>query len=79
MNKIEIYTRPGCAYCVSAKKSFTSEGLDFIEHDTATNPDKFMEMLQRSPKKTFPQIFINNNLVGGFDDLLKLKQTAKLN
>jgi len=78
MNKIEIYTRPGCVYCVSAKKLLSSEGLEFIEHDTATNPDKFMEMRKRSPQRTFPQIFIDNHLVGGFDDLLKFKQTQSL-
>jgi len=79
MNIIGIYTRPGCSYCVSAKKLPASEGLNFIEHDTATHSDKFMEMRQRSQHRTFPQTFIDDQLVGSFDDLLKLKQTTILN
>ena len=78
MNKIEIYTRPVCAYCDRAKQFFVSQGLNFIEHNTATSPDKFIEMLKRSSQRTFPQIFIDDHLVGGFDDLLKLKHAQSL-
>lgn len=79
MDKIEVYTRPGCAYCVSAKRLLSAEGLDFVEYDTSTNPGKLTEMLQRSPQRTFPQIFIDDQLIGGFDDLVKHKQAIKLN
>jgi glutaredoxin 3 len=79
MNKIEVYTRPGCAYCVSAKRLLNAEGLEFVEHDTSANSEKLTEMLHRSPQRTFPQIFIDDQLVGGFDDLVKLKQATKLN
>ncbi len=78
MKKIEVYTRPGCSYCVSAKRLLTNEGLEFIEHDTARQPDKLSELRQKSQLRTFPQIFINDQLIGGFDDLVEYKQTQNL-
>ncbi len=78
MKKIEVYTRPGCSYCVSAKRLLTKEGLGFIEHDTARQPDKLNELRQKSRLRTFPQIFIDDQLIGGFDDLVEYKQTQNL-
>lgn len=78
MKKIEVYTRPGCGYCVGAKRLLKSQGLDFIEHDTARDSAKLNEMRERSPQRIFPQIFINNQLVGGFDDLLILNNKQGL-
>ena len=78
MKNIELYTRPGCSHCVNAKRLLTSKGLDFTEHDTALDHNKLVEMLQRTPQRTFPQIFIDNQLVGGFDDLLAFNNTQNL-
>lgn len=78
MKKIDIYTRPGCAYCVSAKRLLTAQGLEFIEHDVAAKPEAFKALRRRSPQRTFPQIFIDDCLLGGFDDLLQLKQSQGL-
>lgn len=78
MKKIEVYTRPGCSYCVGAKQLLNSQGLEFVEHDTARSPAKLSELLTRSPQRTFPQIFIDNQLVGGFHDLLVWKNEQGL-
>lgn len=79
MNNIEIYTRPGCAYCFNAKQLLDERGLDYVEYDTATAPERLSEMRSRSTLRTFPQIFINEQSVGGFDDLFALDQHTKLN
>jgi len=78
IKKIEVYTRPGCSYCVSAKRLLTNEGLDFIEHDTAGQPDKLSDLMKKSRLRTFLQIFIDDQLIGGFDDLVEYKQTQSL-
>ena len=78
MNNIEIYTRPGCGYCTHAKRLLTSKGLAFAEYDVYKNPERVSEMLRRTSDKTYPQLFINDEAMGGFGDLLKLEQKRQL-
>ena len=78
MHKIEIYTRPGCGYCSHAKKLLTSKGLTFTEYDVYQQANKLTEMLSRTSGKTFPQVFINQVPIGGFEELLKWEQQNKL-
>ena len=70
MPSIEIYTRPGCGYCTAAKNLLNSKFIDFVEYNTATDSKKLNTMLAQAPTKTFPQIVINREWIGGFDDLL---------
>jgi glutaredoxin 3 len=65
MMKIEIYTRPDCGYCTDAKRLLTSKGLEFIEYDVGQNLEIFKTMQKRTTGRTFPQIFIEDKLIGG--------------
>jgi len=78
MKNIEIYTRPGCGYCAHTKKLLENEGLEFIEHDIFLKPEKLAEMQNLTSNRTFPQVFINNESIGGFEELLTLKKKNKL-
>ena len=79
VTKIEIYTGPLCIYCDSAKKLLNSIGAEFIEIKLSKNKNKKNEMLSRTGgKKTVPQIFINNKLIGGFNELKSLELSGKL-
>ncbi|AFT67518.1 glutaredoxin domain-containing protein [Cycloclasticus sp. P1] len=78
MKKIEIYTRPGCGYCTHAKRLLESKGLDYSEYDTYIHPEKFQELRRRTQARTFPQIFVDDCAIGGFEDLLKLEQQNRL-
>jgi len=78
MKNIEIYTRPGCGYCVHTKKLLTGEELNFVEHDIFVNPEKLTDMQKRTSNRTFPQIFIDDKSIGGFDELLALSKQEKL-
>lgn len=64
-----IYTRDGCGYCVRALKLLTAKGADFEERNASADPAFRAEMMQRSGRSTFPQIFIGATHVGGCDDL----------
>ena len=77
MKHIEIFTRPGCPYCTQAKQLLKQRGHTFEEHDVDLNPDKLREMLERSPQRTVPQIFIDGVAIGGFTDLVKLNTTLE--
>ncbi len=79
MAQIEIYTRPMCGFCAAAKKLLKGKDVAFVEHDCWKDPAKKEEMIQRSNGgRTFPQIFVDGNHIGGCDDLLALERTGKL-
>ena len=70
MSKIEIYTKNACIFCDRAKEVFKSKNLTFSEYNIFTNPEYLDELLKRSNGlKKMPQIFINNQHIGGFDKL----------
>ena len=78
-NIIEIYTGPLCNYCEMAKKLFDRKNLKEKEIKLSENPEKKTEMLKRSNgKQKVPQIFINNNHIGGFRELNSLEISGKL-
>lgn len=78
MKEIEIYTRPGCGYCIHAKRLLQSKGLNFSEYDVYQNPEYLDQMRMRGQGRIFPQIFINNEAIGGFDELLVLEKQNHL-
>ena len=73
--KVEIYTKSNCSYCEMAKQYFDSQNIEYSLHDVE-NVETFNELLNRNPSaRTMPQIFINDQLIGGYTDLLEwLKQ-----
>ncbi len=69
--KIEIYSRSNCSYCVMAMNYFDAKGMKYIVL-SADDPKIFSEMMERNPHaRTVPQIFIDNELVGGYTDLIE--------
>lgn len=78
MEKIEIYTRPGCGYCTHARHLLRSKGLPFVEYDAYQNPQRSHALHSRTDKRTYPQILINDRSVGGYEDLLTLEEQGRL-
>ncbi|ENM5756871.1 TPA: glutaredoxin 3 [Vibrio mimicus] len=70
MPKIEIYTKSYCPYCKAAKQTLNSMGLSYREIEVSTNQALFNEMVNRSQRKTVPQIFVGDVHIGGYDDLV---------
>jgi glutaredoxin 3 len=67
--KVEIFTGPGCDYCVAAKQLLVKHNLGFRERDISRDEVR-AEMKTRLPReKTIPQIFINGDHIGGYEDL----------
>ena len=69
MAPVTIYTRNGCPYCTMAVNLLTKKGAKFTEYNASSNPDYRAEMMQKSGRSTFPQIFIGATHVGGCDDI----------
>jgi glutaredoxin 3 len=80
MPKIEIYTKDYCPYCIKAMNLLNLKGVEFTEIDVSGDATKLDNMLNRAkPRRTVPQIFIDDVAVGGCDDLYALDAAGKLN
>jgi len=77
MRKIEIYSWSWCPYCRAAKKLLDRKGVEYTEYD-ATDSDIAQEMEQRAERTSVPQIFINGQHIGGFDDISALDAAGEL-
>jgi glutaredoxin 3 len=78
MQKVVIYTTPGCPYCADAKELLTKKGIKYEEIQVDKDPDKLAEMVKLSGRRSVPQVFINNKSIGGFDNLSKLATSGEL-
>ena len=79
MNNITMYSTAVCPYCVRAERLLRAKGVTDIDKirvdlDTARR----IEMVQRTGRRTVPQIFIGDTHVGGCDDLMALDQRGGL-
>lgn len=78
MQKVIIYTKSYCPYCVKAKSLLDIKGAEYQEINVEEG-DYLEEMLKKSEgMKTVPQIFIGALHVGGCDDLYALEKEKKL-
>ncbi len=77
MKPIVIYTRPFCGFCARAIGLLREKGLTFTEIEAGFDPDKRREMIDRSGRTTFPQIFVGDTHVGGCDELVALDAAGK--
>lgn len=78
MAHVTIYTRRFCGYCTAAKALLANKGIAFDEIDATGDQDKRKEMIERSGRFTFPQIFIGSRHVGGYTDLHALDMRGEL-
>jgi glutaredoxin 3 len=77
MPQVTVYTRSFCPYCTRAIALLQRKGVEVKEIDAGC-PVKRQEMIQRSGRWTFPQIFVGDRHVGGCDDLHALEQSGGL-
>jgi glutaredoxin 3 len=76
--RIVMYATGWCPYCARARRLLQSKGVDFEEIDIDEVDGARAEMQQRSGRTSVPQIFINDRLVGGYDDTKALDDAGQL-
>jgi glutaredoxin 3 len=76
--RVLVYSTPFCGYCAAAKRLLKEKGAEFTEIDVMFDSARRDEMMQRSGRRTVPQIFIDGCHIGGFDDLSALDETGEL-
>lgn len=78
MAQVTIYTRPFCGYCSRAISLLNEKGADYTEIEAGMDPALRQEMMQRSGRTTFPQIFIGETHIGGCDEMMALERAGRL-
>lgn len=78
MPKVVVYTKAACPYCNLAKELLTARKIPFEEIRIDLDTAKLEDMIKRSGRRTVPQIFINDQPIGGYDDLAGLAKSGKL-
>ena len=79
MAKVEIYTTPYCGFCHRAKSLLKDKGVEFDEVNIVYDTSRRAEMIMRANgQNTVPQIFIENQHVGGCNELYGLDAKGKL-
>jgi glutaredoxin 3 len=75
---IVMYVRAWCPYCARACELLTQKGVLFEQIDIGEQPEKGAQMIERTGRRTVPQIFIGERHVGGSDDLDALEVAGEL-
>ncbi len=74
-----MYSTGVCPYCVMAERLLKAKGVDDIEKVRIDlDPEQRNQMMQRTGRRTVPQIYIGDTHVGGFDDLSALDRAGRL-
>lgn len=78
MPQVIVYSSLVCPYCVRAKKLLERKGVAYTEIRIDTDPSQRDVMIEKSGRRTVPQIFIDDFHVGGCDDLYELEAAGDL-
>ena len=74
-----MYSGPMCSFCEAAKRLLIRNNLEFKEIDISTKDGLMEEMIKKSNgKRTIPQIFFDNNHIGGYQELRALEKSGEL-
>lgn len=79
MNKVMMYCTAVCPYCVMAERLLRQRGVMMINKIRVDlEPERLQEMMERTSRRTVPQIYIGDTHVGGYDDLSALDNAGGL-
>lgn len=79
MAEVVVYTAMFCPYCTGARKLLRSRGIAFEEVDVTMNAKRRASMARMAGgRHTVPQIFIDGEAIGGYDDLVQFERSGEL-
>lgn len=78
MKQITLYSTLFCPYCIAAKQLLNSKGMKFTEIRVDKDREQRQIMIQKSGRTSVPQIFIDEQHIGGFDDLYAFNKAGLL-
>jgi glutaredoxin 3 len=78
MANVTVYTTDPCSFCVRVKQLLNTRSVPFEEINLARDPDGRAELLQRTGMMSFPQVLVDGELIGGFQETLAADQSGRL-
>jgi glutaredoxin 3 len=78
MKQVTVYTTDFCPYCTSAKTLLAKRSIEYEEINLARDPDGRNKLSELTGMITFPQIVIDGESIGGFQELLGADRAGKL-
>jgi glutaredoxin 3 len=78
MNRVTIYTTEPCGYCRTAKALLDKRGIAYEEINLAKDPSGRAELVQLTGMMTFPQVIIDGEPIGGFQELAQADRAGGL-
>ncbi|WP_426207647.1 glutaredoxin 3 [Massilia sp. TWP1-3-3] len=75
---VVMYHTASCPYCVRAERLLEAKGVEIEKIRVDLDAEQKTIMMQKSGRRTVPQIFVGDTHVGGFDDLYALDQAGRL-
>ena len=78
MPDLQIYSLEWCPYCIKAKALLKAKEIPYREIDVTFDREQALEMIERSGRNSVPQIFLDDELVGGYAELAHLTSTGEL-
>jgi glutaredoxin 3 len=76
--KVVIYATAWCPYCIRARRLLDDKGIDYTGIRVDLEPEQRTIMIDKSRCRTVPQIFIDDQPIGGYDDLVRLERAREL-
>jgi len=68
MKNVAIFSTPTCHFCHAAKEFFKENNIEFTDYDVSSDAEKRQEMVQKSGQMGVPVIFIEDEMIVGFDE-----------
>ena len=78
MAKVTMYSTGVCPYCQMAERLLTAKGVAVEKIRIDLDPQRRAEMMEKTGRRTVPQIYVGETHVGGYDDLSALDRAGKL-
>ena len=73
-----MYSTRFCPFCLQARFLLDSKSVEYADIGVDARPELRREMIEKSGRRTVPQIWIGEHHVGGYDDLARLEQLGQL-
>jgi glutaredoxin 3 len=78
MSKVTVYSTDPCPYCSRAKALLQARGVVYEEINLAKDPDGRVELAHKTGMMTFPQVIVDGELIGGFNELQAADASGRL-
>lgn len=73
-----LYSKDSCSFCVRAKMLLEQSAVDFEYVDLTGDIDAQVELAKRTGRMTMPQVFVGDELIGGFEDLVLAMRNPRI-